>query len=136
MVFQDPYKTRPAPPRQRPKAGEAESKAPSAFQDPMVRAYLAEYYERQRENDEKATEASNRWLSRKAYLVAYMARNPHLYGSEAAQRDKMANDWSLNDAMDAWSWHTREAARCHAAIESTIRMAQLRDAYPMRRRQP
>lgn len=117
-------------PRQR--GQQAESQRPSAFYDPRLRAYLHEYHARQRENDEKATEASNRWLRRKAFLVAYMAQNPHLYGTEAAQREKMANDWALNDAMDSWSWHQREAARCHAAIESAIRMAELSDRYPRR----
>lgn len=96
----------------------------SAFDDPRLRAYLQEYAKRQRENDDKATEASNRWLKRKAYLTAYCAQAGY---SEHSTREKAKGDWELNDAMDAWSWHMREAARCHAAIDTAIKMAKLHD---------
>lgn len=99
----------------------------SAFDDPLLQAFCKEYAARQAENDVKATDASNRWLRRKAWLTAYMERNAHLYGTEHARREKFKIDWELNDAMDAWSWHTREAARCHAAIETKLRMAELND---------
>lgn len=101
------------------------------FTDPLLRAYVTEYAARQRENDEKATDASNRWLRRKAWLTAYMERNAHLYQTETARRNKMKDDYELNDAMDAWSWHTREAARCHDAIETALRMADLAERFPV-----
>lgn len=127
MAIQDnPSRVRPqqaAPSQRRPQPGPRRS----ALQDPLLRAYITEYAARARENDQKATEASNRWLARKAYLVAFMARNEHLYQTETAQRQKLAGDYALNDAMDAWSWHMREAARCHAAIDTAIKMAKLAD---------
>lgn len=108
----------------------------SPFLDPRLRAYVTEYADRQRENDAKATEASNRWLARKAWLVAFMEQNAHLYQTETARRDKLANDYALNDAMDAWSWHMREAARCHDAVETALRMADLAERFPTTPRAP
>lgn len=120
--------TRTAPPPRRPQAeGSHQRQRPSAFDDPRFRAYVSEYAARQRENDAKATEASNRWLARKAFLTDYMEQNPHLYGTETAKRQKCRDDYVLNDAMDAWSWHMREAARCHDAIETAVTMARLAD---------
>lgn len=105
----------------------------SAFEDPRLHAFVKEYGDRQAENDVAATEASNRWLRRKAFLVAYLRQNAHAY-SEIQARQKVADDWELNDAMDAWSWHAREAARCHAAIETKLRRAELHDRlYGIRR---
>lgn len=99
----------------------------SAFDDPKFRAYVSEYAARQAENDHRATEASNRWLKRKAWLEAYIKANEFLYQSEKAKRDKVANDWELSDAMDAWKWHGAEAQRCHNAIQTKFRMAELSD---------
>lgn len=107
------------------------TRSTSAFLDPMLRAYVHEYAKRQRESDAKATEASNKWEARKAWLIAYMERNSHLYKTDTAKRNKVSNDYELNDAMDAWSWHAREAARCHDAIETALRMAELSERYPM-----
>lgn len=115
-------------PTRKPSPTPHQRRAPlrSAFDDPLFRAYVTEYADRQAENDAKATEASNRWLRRKAYLASYLERNAHVY-SELQARQKMSEDWALSDAMDAWGWHAREAARCHAAIETKFRMAQLSD---------
>lgn len=121
--FSNPSGAQPkqeTPRQRRPQPGPR----PSALQDPLLRAYITEYSERQRENDAKATEASNRWLRRKTFLVAYCAKNNY---SEHAARQKYRDDYELSDAMDAWSWHMREAARCHAAVDTAIKMAKLAD---------
>lgn len=119
-------------PRQRDPQGEPNRpRSTSAFFDPMLRAYVTEYALRQRENDAKATEASNKWEARKAWLTLYIERNRHLYQTDTAKRDKFKGDYELQDAMDSWSWHAREAARCHDAIETTLRMAELSERYPM-----
>lgn len=107
------------------------TRSTSAYLDPMLRAYVFEYAERQRQQDAKATAASNKWEARKAWLNAYMDRNKHLYQTETSRRNKTDADYELKDAMEAWSWHTREAARCHDAIETTLRMAELSERYPM-----
>lgn len=123
-----PAPTRRPSPTPQPRSPQASRPRPirSAFEDPRLHAFVKEYGDRQDENDVKATEASNRWLRRKAYLTAYLERNAHAY-SELQRRQKVSDDWELRDAMDAWSWHTREAARCHAAIETKLRRADLYD---------
>lgn len=121
MATQAPQTSAP-----RPRGPQPTRPLRSAFDDPLLQAFVNEYADRQAENDVKATEASNRWMRRKAFLVAYLERNAHAY-SELQARKKMTDDYELNDAMDAWSWHAREAARCHAAIETKLRMADLYD---------
>lgn len=66
----------------------------------------------------EANKASAKWQKRKEYLQAYMAKNAHNYTTEKQRRDKVANDWDLTDAMDAWNWHRREANRLGSLIRT------------------
>lgn len=77
------------------------------------RAYITLYWHRMRKSNEEATHASNKWQERNAFLKEYCRVNQY---TEHQTREKMRLDYALNDAMDAWSWHTREAARCESVI--------------------
>lgn len=83
--------------------------------------YIYRYWTRQRRSNRLATEASNAWHARSNELDEICALNG-IYGQ--AKRDKRKNDWDLNDAMDKWSWHEREAKRCAAAIQTEIAATQ------------
>lgn len=56
----------------------------------------------------KADVASQQWEERRDYLTDYCAINGY---TEEQRRSKFKIDWKLNDAMDAWNWHRREANR-------------------------
>ena len=84
-------------------------------------AYIHLYYERKRKQDKLAQEASNKWEARKAHLVQRaMMSGWDLEGTKF--RETCDKDYALNDAMQAWSWHEREARRCKGVIETEMLM--------------
>jgi hypothetical protein len=97
------------------------------FMRPDQREYVEAMFARQRKCNADATEASNLWQQRSAWLDAYCDRNNY---NENSKRDKRKLDWALNDAYDKWSWNEREARRCHDAIQSVWLMIQLTGNAP------
>lgn len=85
--------------------------------DIATREYINLYWAKKRKHDKLATAASNKWTNRKGYVTAYCKHHGY---SEFQTREKVRIDWVLNDAMDAWSWHTREAARCSEVITAEL----------------
>lgn len=88
------------------------------------RVYIINYRDRQRDANKKATEASNRWQERKAWLKAYAIENNYDL-TEKPYRDLMTNDWQLKDAMDDWKWFAGEASRCHDAIDTELKVSEV-----------
>lgn len=68
----------------------------------------------------KAGAASLKWEKRKQWLNDYMAANAANYASEKSRRDKTMGDWVLQDAMDTWNWHRREANRLAQLIQTEL----------------
>lgn len=64
-----------------------------------------------RHHNTVAHNASLRWQQRKAWLKEYLKVNAFNYQSEGAKRRKVQEDWDLEDAMNEWNWHRREAGR-------------------------
>lgn len=85
--------------------------------NPERQEYIMGMYQRQRKSNEAATVASNAWMRRKDYLSRYCEANRY---TEEQTRQKMTIDWALNDALDRWNWHRREANRCAMAIQTEV----------------
>lgn len=79
--------------------------------DLMTDAQITKLVLRIRHHNNIAQNASLAWQARKQYLKAYIKKNIGVYQSDAARREKVKGDWELQDHMDEWNWHRREAAR-------------------------
>lgn len=84
-------------------------------------AYIVMYHARMRKHNKKATEESGKWEARKAVLEARALVTGWDLDSQKF-RTLCDQDNALNDALQAWSWHEREAKRCATVIEVEERM--------------
>ena len=82
---------------------------------------------RYQEQTDKAESASKVWEARKAWLESYIKANIANYQGVDARRRKIKGDEKLNDAMDRYNWHQREAGRLLGMIQMETVLRQL---YP------
>lgn len=88
-------------------------------------AVIQTWHYRMQEAMVEANNASQRWEKRKRWMLRDFEEHPV---DGFVQRQRMSEDWELNDAMDAWNFWEREAKRFSAALLAEKAFRELKDA--------
>lgn len=82
---------------------------------------------RMRHHNQLAQKGSDLWQARKDLLAEHIQMHPANYRDPTRIREKYKEDQKLQDHMDYWNWHRREALRLATAIQTEY---QLRSMNP------